>query len=137
MKTPRSHITPVLVNLAQKSGAPRKRLSREIAAYLLDENRIGELDSLLRDMVAYRATEGVVEITTVSAYELTDSTRRDIQKLVREYFPGVKQIIINQRTDTDVVGGVRLEFVDQQLDLTVRNKLNRFKELTTTERTAA
>jgi len=137
MKTPRSHIAPVLAGLTLKSGVNAQQLSQEIAAYLLDENRTGELDSLLRDVVAYRADKGVVEVTAVAAHELPDSVKLDIEKLVREQFKDVKQIIINQRIDASVVGGVRLELVDQQLDMTVRNKLNRFKELTTVERTAA
>jgi len=136
MKVPRTQITPVLADLTLKSGVSAQRLSRETAAYLLDEGRTDELDSLLRDVIAYRVDKGIVEITAVSAHELSGTTKRDITKLVREQFPGAKQIIINQRIDADIVGGVRLELVDRQLDLTVRNKLNRFKELTVKERTA-
>jgi F-type H+-transporting ATPase subunit delta len=134
MKIPRRQITPVLADLTLKSGASAKRLSRDVAAYLLDEGRTGELDSLMRDVIAYRAQKGIVEVTAVSAYELSEITKRDITKLVREQFPAVKQIILNQRIDADVVGGMRLELVDEQVDLTIRNKLNRLKELTTVER---
>jgi F0F1-type ATP synthase delta subunit len=137
MKTPRSQITPVIADLTLRPDVDTKKLSLEVAAYLLDENRTGELDSLLRDIIAYRADEGVIEVTAVSARELPSGIRQDIEKLVRENFKNAKQIIINQRIDADVVGGVRLELVDRQLDMTVRNKLNRFKELTTVERTAA
>lgn len=134
MKTPRSQITPVLAGLTLKSSTNAKRLSREIAAYLLDENRVGELDSLMRDLVAYRASEGIVEINTVSAHELTSTTRKDIEQTVRRQFPKAKRIIVNERVDAELLGGVRLELVDRQLDLTLRNKLNRFKELTAVER---
>jgi F0F1-type ATP synthase delta subunit len=132
MKIPRGQIVPVLADLAQKSGVSTERLSREVAAYLLGENRTGELDSLLRDVVAYRAERGIVEVTAISAHELSDATKRDIEKLVRERFENAKDIIINQRVDANTIGGVRLELVGEQLDLTVRAKLNRFKELTTT-----
>lgn len=137
MKTPRSQIAPVLADLTLQSGVDARQLSHKVAAYLLDENRTGELDSLLRDVVAYRADEGIVEVTVVAAHDLPDSVKQDIEKLVREQFKNVKQVIINQRIDVSVVGGVRLELVDRQLDMTIRNKLNRFKELTTVERTAA
>lgn len=128
MKMPRSQIVPVVAKLTQKAGTT-KRLSREIAAYLLEENRVSELDSLLRDVIAYRSAEGIVEITAISAHELSDAMRRDIEKLVREQFPSVKQIVINQRIDKSTVGGVRLELVDRQLDLTVCSKLNRLKQV--------
>jgi F0F1-type ATP synthase delta subunit len=135
MKTPRSQISPVVAKLSLKFGADAKTLSRDIAAYLLSEGRTGELDSLLRDVVAYRADEGLVEITAVSAHGLSDGVKRDIGKLVREQFENVKNIIINERIDADVVGGVRLELVDRQLDLTVRNKLNQFKQRTAADGT--
>jgi F0F1-type ATP synthase delta subunit len=137
MKTPRSQIAPVLAGLTLKSGANAEQLSREVAAYLLDENRTGELNSLMRDVAAVRASEGIVEVTAVSAHELSDKVRQDVERLVREQFKSAKEVIINQRIDEALIGGVRLELIDRQLDLTIRNKLNRFKGLTTTERTAA
>jgi F0F1-type ATP synthase delta subunit len=137
MKTPRSQIAPVVADLILRPDADAKQLSQEIAAYLLDENRTNELDSLMRDIIACRADKGTVEITAVSAHALPQGVEQDIEKLVREHFPGVKEIIINERIDADAVGGVRLELVGQQLDMTIRSKLNRFKELTAVERTAA
>lgn len=134
MKTPRNQIVPVLSKLSLQPSANGKKLGREIAAYLLDENRTGELDSLLRDLVARRAEQGVVEVTTVSAHELSSATRQDIERQVRERYPNAKKVILNERVDPEQVGGVRLELVDSQLDLTVRSKLNQFKELTAVER---
>jgi F0F1-type ATP synthase delta subunit len=134
MKTPRSQITPVLANLTLKSGTSAKRLGQEIAAYLLDENRVSELDSLMRDVVAYRADEGIVEVNVVSAHELTPAARKDVEREVRQQFPKAKRVIVGERIDAELLGGVRLELVDRQLDLTLRSKLNHFKELTAVER---
>lgn len=135
MKTPRSQIVPVIADLAQRPGMSADQLSREVAAYLLDENRTGELGSLLRDVIAYRAERGIVELTAVSAHELSEATKRDIEKLVRTRFEHANDIVINHRLDSNAIGGVRLELVDEQLDLTIRSKLNRLKQLTTSERT--
>lgn len=111
--------------------------AKEIAAYLLETGRTGDLNSLSREVIKVRAERGIVEVTAVCAHELTDEVRNDINARIRALFPRAKQIILNQQLDTDVIGGVRLEFPDTQLDLSVRNKLNRFKALTTSERTAA
>ena len=105
-------------------------LGKEIAAYLLTEHRVGELDSLLRDIMQYRADNGIVEVIAVCAHELTASLRGDITAQVRGLYPDARDIIISQRLDASVVGGVRLEFANQQLDLTVRSQLNRLKQLT-------
>jgi F0F1-type ATP synthase delta subunit len=109
-----------------------KQLSREIAAYLLSVRRTGELDSLLRDVMQIRADRGVVEVTAVTAFPLTTAVRADIEKNIRTHFPSAKTIIVSETHDDTVVGGVRLELANQQLDLSVRAKLNRFKQLTGT-----
>lgn len=127
MKTSRSQITPAIADMTLKSGNAKK-LSRDIAAYLLDENRTGELDSLMRDLVSYRADKGIVEVNVVSARELSAANKRDIEKLVHAEFKHAKQVIVNERVDASLIGGARLELVDRQLDLTVRSKLNKFKE---------
>lgn len=137
MKTPRSQIAPIIGDWSLRQGTDMKHLSQEVAAYLLDENRTGELDSLMRDVISYRADKGIVEVTAVSVHSVSEKIKRDIERLVREQFPGANKIIINERIDTETIGGMRLELVGQQLDMSVRNKLNRFKELTAVERTAA
>lgn len=128
-KVSRSQIVSVL---AEKLG--QKNLASEVAAYLLDENRTGDLDSLARDLVAYRAQGGTVEITAVSAHQLSPTVEADIKSQVKTLYPAAKEIIINYRQDASQIGGVRLEFPDKQLDLTVRNKLNLFKTLTVGEK---
>lgn len=135
MRIPRNQIASALTKLSLDPQVDARRLSQKTAAYLLSEKRTGELDSLLRDMTFRRADQGIVEVTAVSAHKLTPEVRGDVQEQVRERYPSAKKIIINERIDKNMVGGVRLELIGRQLDLSVRAKLNRFKQLTTYERT--
>lgn len=125
----RSRLVAIIVERCQDT-AGAKALSQEIAAYLLAEGRTGELDSILRDVMQYRADNGIVEVTAVDAYPLSSPIRNDITTLIKSLFPTAKQIIISEEIDSKVIGGVRLELANQQLDLSIRSKLNRFKQLT-------
>jgi len=128
-KLPRHELAAIL---AERLGElPEKRLAQEVAAYLLAERRTGELDSLLRDIMQYRADHGIVEVTAVSAHELTGQTRREIEAQVHELYPHATKVIISTQLEPSVIGGVRVELANQQLDLSIRAKLNRFKQLTT------
>lgn len=129
MKTPRHQIAAAL---AQRSlgSVNTAEFAKEIAAYLLTARRTNELNSLLRDVSQYRADHGVVEVMALSAHPITKSVRTDIEQQVRVLYPSAKTVIVTERHDATVVGGVRLEFANQQLDLSVRAKLNRFKQLT-------
>ena len=107
-----------------------EELKNAVAAYLLAENSSKMLDSLMRDVLAYRAAHGFIEATVVSANPLTGTTRSDVEALIREEYPNAQQISIDEVVDTAVVGGLRIELAGKELDLTVKAKLNIFKRLT-------
>ena len=110
------------------------KLATEVAAYLIAEKRTAELDSLARDLAQYRAdTSGVVEVEAVSVHPLTADAKVHIKTTISEIYPTAKEIIITERRDPTVLGGVRLELANQQLDLSARAKLNHFKQLTAAE----
>lgn len=134
MKVPRSQITPALAKMTLNPAVNAAKLGSAIASYLLSEKRTGELESFMRDLISYRADHGIIELTAVSAHKIDDEVRAEIERRVRQLYPQVRHIIINERIDPELIGGVRLELVNQQLDLTVRGKLNQFKKLTVIER---
>jgi F0F1-type ATP synthase delta subunit len=128
MKASRTRLAHTVADKTLKQGAS-KRYSRELAAYLLSEGRVGELDSLLRDIQADWAEAGHVEVIARSAHPLTPTVRREIERRVKQVYPKARKIVINEVTDPAIVGGVRLNLPNQQLDLSIRTKLNQFKQL--------
>lgn len=130
MKAPRTRLARLIADTTLKQGVSR-RLNKEVAAYLLTEGRVAELDSLLRDVQADWAEAGHVEVTARSAHPLTSSVRNDIKREVKKVHPGAQTIVINEVNDPDIVGGVRLNLPNRQLDLSIRTKLNMFKRLAT------
>lgn len=131
MKTPRTDISKTISDRTLKGGSVDE-LSREVAAYLLKERRVNELDSLMRDVQADRAEAGIVEVIASSAHVLDSGTKADIAKQIKAIYPNAKQIIVTEAHDSDIIGGVRLSLANQQLDLSVEAKLNKFKQLTAT-----
>lgn len=105
-------------------------LKQAIAGYLLEENRTDDIESLMRDVLKYRAKHGHIEATVVSAYPLSPALRASVEDALKSEFPGAKSYVLNKRIDESVVGGLRLEMAGEELDLTVRAKLNTLKRLT-------
>lgn len=130
MKIPRTQIAHIVADSSLHGGSTKK-LSKEIAAYLLSERRISELASLLRDVQADWAEAGFVEVLAASAHPLTTGVKADIQRQMKKLFPKARRIIVSEVHDPYVIGGVRLNLANQQLDLSVEAKLNKFKQLTT------
>jgi F0F1-type ATP synthase delta subunit len=128
VKQPRSKISNYIAETSLKDGVSKK-LGKEIAAYLLYENRTSDLDSILRDVRQNWADNGQVEVIAVSAFKLSDKVIIDIKKQISKLYPNAKKIIVTEQHDPSVIAGVRLELANQQLDLTVLSKLNKFKQL--------
>ena len=131
MRQLRSQVAQVVTAAidGSKASSDPSVLAKEIAAYLLDTGQTGQLDSLVRDIMQVRADNGIVEVVVRSATPLTAQVKTDITEAVRRLFPAADKIIISPVVDPSVVAGVKLELANQQLDLSVRAKLNRFKQL--------
>lgn len=129
MKTPRTKIASTIADRTLKGGSSAG-LAKEVAAYLLAEGRVGELDSVLRDVQADWAKAGYVEVLAASAFPLSADVRTNITKQVKSIYPDAKQVIVTEVPDPQVIGGVRLSLANQQLDLSVEAKLNKFKQIT-------
>ncbi len=111
-----------------------KALAREIAAYLLAERRTGDLESIMRDVMQYRANHGALEAELVSAHEVDGHVINDVKQLLHEAYPAAKSIHVSPRTDENVIGGLRIDMANEQLDMTIAAKLATLKRYTATDK---
>jgi len=107
-----------------------KQLSKEVAAYLVSEQQTEELNSIIRDVIAYRNEKGYIEADIISAYPISSDVRMDVKKYIHDIYPNAKHVTLNEMVDPTLIGGLRLEVGDRQLDFTVRAKLNSLKRMT-------
>lgn len=105
----------------------RETLVNEVAAYLLEENLTSDLDSLMRDVMLYRLEKGIVEVVVKSAHELSTQDVNDIYDVLKVEYPTAKSYTVDQIIDSNIIGGVKLEFPGAQLDLSIFSRLNLFK----------
>ncbi len=130
MKQPRTKIAQTIADRTMKNGSS-KDLSKEVAAYLLEERRTNDLDSILRDVQQDWANVGYVEVLASSAHPITSDIKADIASEIKRIYPDAKEVIVTEVHDPEIIGGVQLSLANQQLDMSVEAKLNKFKQLTT------
>jgi F-type H+-transporting ATPase subunit delta len=106
-------------------GDDAKIVIKELAAYLLDGRRTREAELIVRDIEARLLANGTALVTTTSARELSDESKRSIKELVKTEQPGVKDIILREQIDESVIGGVRIELPGKLADFTVKAKLDK------------
>ena len=129
MKVPRNVLAKAIAKRTLEISDP-KLLAREIAAYLLAERRTAELESIMRDIMQYRQDHGVLEADIITAHTVTSDVLGDVKQLLQSAYPKVKTIRLNHVEDPTVIGGIKIDLPNEQLDMTVRAKLAKFKTLT-------
>ncbi len=130
MKFSRVKLAEQIVSMLGKES--QKSLAMKVAAYLIENGRTSELNSLSRDIVqARKSQDNIVELTAISSHKLSDVQVESIKTTVKKISPNADNIIVNEKIDKSVIGGVRLEFANHLLDLSVSAKLNKLKQLTT------
>lgn len=130
MKASRTRLATTIADRTLQDGAISPEYARELAAYLLAERRSGELDSLLRDVQLAWAQAGYVEVLAYTAHPLTDVVKTEIAQEVQKHVAADARVVVTEVHDAHVVGGVRLAFAGQQLDMSVQAKLHKLKQLT-------
>ncbi len=107
------------------AGESKTVVLKELAAYLIDTGRKSEAGLLVRDIETALVARGIVVGTVVSARPLTAEAKKSIDSFVKHHYADVKSVVLRERVDESVIGGVRLELADRQLDVTVANKLDK------------
>lgn len=120
----RREIAQALIGLSQNTS--KSRLAQTVAAYLVQHQRSGDLDAIMREVTRLREQQDdIVEATATTAFPINESLKKSIKNILQS-----NKLIINEVIDPEVLGGVRLETSEIELDLTVRNRLNELKAAT-------
>ena len=106
-------------------GDKRAAVMRELAAYLIDSGRQREAELLTRDIETALLHRGTAIITTTSARPLTSDAKSSVAAYVKAVYKGITTVAQREVIDEQVIGGVKIELPDAQLDGTVRTKLEK------------
>lgn len=131
-KTTNQKIAQAINGLLEENVDPGT-VSSSLAAYLIEERRTGDTDSILRQLESIRSQNGIREVIVTSAFAPGDSTTQTIRQIFSDYYGRVKTLVIKYRKQPDVIGGLRAETSDALLDFTIASRLQRLTAPTTNE----
>lgn len=105
-----------------EAGVESPALARQLAAYLLEERRSRDMSAVMRAIDKELSRRGSDQVVITSAHETSLEVKKQISELL-----GVKNPIFSEVIDRRVIGGIKAESGEKQIDLTVQAKLQRFK----------
>lgn len=111
------------------AGRSARQVAKQLAAALVDSNRINEAGFLLEDIaweLERRQELAVGQVT--SAYPLSAKFKAELAKQLKSA-TGAKVVILKSSIDKSVMGGLRLQTAGRVWDSTVRRKLSALREV--------
>jgi len=110
-----------------KSKSEAEKIILEFVAVLTANNDLGKLKKIISEFgVVWNKEKGIVEAEITSASELS----KDIVKLLDDYIAklsGAKEVIIKEKVDKSILGGVIMRYADKVLDGSLKTKIEELK----------
>lgn len=108
------------------SGADTKKLVLQLAAYLVETRRTGELSLIIRDIQFYLSEAGSVSGVITTATALTAETKSAIEQYIKKQ-TGATTVALDSFIDPSIIGGVKVSIPGRELDATVSRSLTILK----------
>lgn len=106
-------------------GEAKKTVLRDLAAYLIDSGRKSEASLIVRDVESMLMNNGTAIGTVTSARPLTAGALKTIESFIKLNDSNIKQVLLREQVDAELIGGMKLELPGMQLDASVKAKLDR------------
>ena len=102
----------------------KKRLIKELAAYLIETGRVRDLNQVVAAIEEALASRGAVVATVTTARPLSPENK---QAIVKQFTPTGAKLYIREQIDPSVIGGFKIELPGSQFDGPVIHKLTTLK----------
>lgn len=113
------------------NGADARSLAQTAVAYLIEQKQTNQLELLIRDIeVALAELYGAVSVHITSARPLNEAAQQAILVFVREAEHATSAIIIDEHTDSDLIGGVVVKTPTSIFDSSIRTQLRQLTAAT-------
>ncbi len=113
---------------AEQLATGNNQVVNEIAAYLITAHRTREVELLVRDIESALARRGVLVAHVTSARALGESVKASLEDLLTRTFDA-RQLHLDETVQPELLGGIKIAAADQELDTTIRRRLNQLKSV--------
>ncbi|MBE9211404.1 F0F1 ATP synthase subunit delta [Plectonema cf. radiosum LEGE 06105] len=99
---------------------------RNFLMLLVDRRRIILLEAIAQEYLALlRQLNQIVLASVISAVPLTDEQKQTIKEKVKSIEPNAREVELDSKIDSDIIGGVIIKVGSQVVDSSLRGQLRR------------
>lgn len=117
-------------HIAQRlaAGDDRSMLLKQLAAYLVAQKQLNQLELVVADIARNLAELGTVRAAVTVAHPLDAALRRDVEAYIRK-LEDATSVQITETVDPDLLGGIIIETPRKRFDASVSTQLKRLKNV--------
>ena len=111
---------------ADELQAGNKEVTKKLAAFLVENRRVRELDLIVRDIEEALAERGVLLADIASSRKLSAEAAKAVEAYLKKT-TDVKTVKLRETVDPTLLGGVRVALPGRELDATLRHRISQLK----------
>jgi len=108
------------------NGVSIDQIAPRLAAYLIDNNLAKHQDEMIGDIAYELAKSGRIEAVVTTARPLSDELRDHVYAYLKRHETAT-DIVLDERVDASILGGIIIETPSRQLDASVSSRLKELK----------
>ncbi len=110
-----------------KHGSELADILSKVTKFLARKRLLLKVPDILRSLQnIINKEEGRLEVSIHSVRKLSEEHKTEIEHSLKERY-GVKEIILNEKIDASLIGGIRIEVRDEVLDLSIKNRIGKLQ----------
>jgi ATP synthase F1 delta subunit len=110
------------------AGEPAAAIAKYLAGVLLETGRAEQVDFLLGDIAWELEHRGLVTTATVTSATPLSAQLQSLIKSQLKKAANTDHVLLDERVDKSLIGGVKIETSARVWDTSVRSQLNQIKE---------
>lgn len=111
---------------ADELQAGKKDIAKKLAAFLVENRRMRELDLIVRDIEEALVERGVLLADIASSRKLSAEAAKAVEAYLKKTTEA-KTVMLRETVDPALLGGVRVAIPGRELDATLRHRISQLK----------
>lgn len=114
-------------SLCNKEGALLDAAITESAVFLKEKNLLGRKEEILKTLEKIINKEkGIIKAKITTKSQIEKELERGIEEFIKSKYKA-KEVLLELKTDKDVLGGIKIEIGDEIIDTTLSSKIHQLQ----------
>ena len=120
---PKQFALSLFESIDGKTSAQAKAAIEKFVELLANKNMIAKADKIISEFVKiWNEKNGIIEAEVLSANDLDKANVKLIKNYIAE-LSGAKEVLISEKTDKNILGGMVIKYGDRVVDGSLRTQL--------------